>query len=124
MNKDKRNLPRDSRHNRVPRNVNLQEEYQSKVKEVTTLMSWTEMRADVTLDMFTYVCFAVPCFLNLFKVSLQVLSYIFLLSSQVLFHDSTIFHMVPHAQDPQHPESLHPAGADLGAGGLGLCRYL
>lgn len=38
MNKDKRNLPRDSRHNRVPRNVNLQEEYQSKVKEVTTLM--------------------------------------------------------------------------------------
>ena len=34
--------------------------------------------ADVTLDMFTYVCFAVPCFLNLFEVSLQVLSYIFL----------------------------------------------
>ena len=33
--------------------------------------------ADVTLDMFTYVCFAVPCFLNLFEVSLQVLSYIF-----------------------------------------------
>eukprot|EP00434_Breviolum_minutum_P028720 symbB.v1.2.025411.t1/scaffold2462.1/size78695/4 len=37
--KDKmRNLPRDSRHNRVPRNVNLQEEYQSKEKDVTTLM--------------------------------------------------------------------------------------
>lgn len=50
MNKDKRNLPRDSRHNRVPRNVNLQEEYQSKEKEVTTLMSWTQMRADVTLE--------------------------------------------------------------------------
>ena len=85
MNKDKRNLPRDSRHNRVPRNVNLQEEYQSKEKEVTTLMSWTQMHADVThitLHMCAHVCFALPCFLNLFELSLQV-------SSQVLFYDST-----------------------------------
>ncbi|CAK9076917.1 unnamed protein product [Durusdinium trenchii] len=33
-----RNLPRESRHNRVPRNVNLQQEYENKEKEVTTLM--------------------------------------------------------------------------------------
>ena len=76
MNKDKRNLPRDSRHNRVPRNVNLQEEYQSKEKGGDHL-DVLDSDADVTLDMFTYVCFAVPCFLNLFEVSLQVLSYIF-----------------------------------------------
>jgi hypothetical protein len=44
MNKDKRNLPRDSRHNRVPRNVNLQEEYQSKEKEVTTVTTLISSR--------------------------------------------------------------------------------